>query len=208
MNHALILNFCKYCHWVKRKARLRLKKYRTSLAVQWLRLHTSAAVNIGSVPGQGAKIHMPHGPPKKIQSNAFPGCSFQRLFYFTYDSSVSEGSLCLTSLWPGCCRTDALRTLSPGSHHRVCALATASVLKSAEHAGVWEKGQGIESSCGCFPRQSPISGWTQEGQTRWWSAGGRVAPGAWSPGAAPRGLQKVPCGSEMWLVWAAESWLY
>lgn len=136
---------------------------RTFPSVQWLRLHTSTAVSIGSVPGQGAKIHMLHGPPKKIQNNAFPGCSFQRLFYFTYDSSGSKGSLCLTSLWPGCCRTDALRTLSPGSHHRVCALATASALKSAEYAGVWEKGQGIESSRGCFPREP--NKWVNAGRT-------------------------------------------
>ena len=136
MNYALILNFWKYCHSVKRKARLRLKKYRTSLAVQWLRLHTATAVSIGSVPGQGAKIHMLHGPPEKDSKRCISRLLAPEVFHFTYDSSVSKGPIRLTSLWPGCCRTDALRTLRPGSHHRVCALATASALKSAEHAGV------------------------------------------------------------------------
>ena len=41
----------------------------TSLVVQWLRLHTSSAVGLGSIPGQGTKIlHITrHGapPPKK-----------------------------------------------------------------------------------------------------------------------------------------------
>ena len=39
------------------------KVHRTSLAVQWLRLHTSKAVGAGLIPDQGTKI--PHAWPKK-----------------------------------------------------------------------------------------------------------------------------------------------
>ena len=31
-----------------------------SLVVQWLRLHTPNTGDLGSIPGQGARFHMPH----------------------------------------------------------------------------------------------------------------------------------------------------
>ena len=41
----------------------------TSLAVQWLSLHTSTAGSVGSLPGQGNKIlhAMQHGKKKKSE---------------------------------------------------------------------------------------------------------------------------------------------
>ena len=41
----------------------------TSLVVQWLRLHASKAVGIGSIPGQGTKIPhaVQHGGKKKLK---------------------------------------------------------------------------------------------------------------------------------------------
>ena len=36
----------------------------TSLEVQWLRIHASTAVGMGSIPGQGTKIHMLHSVTK------------------------------------------------------------------------------------------------------------------------------------------------
>ena len=36
----------------------RIRRLRTSLAVQWLRLHATTAGGTGSIPGQGTKI--PH----------------------------------------------------------------------------------------------------------------------------------------------------
>ena len=36
-----------------------------SLAVQWVRLHTSTAGGTGSIPGQGTNTHMPHTWPNK-----------------------------------------------------------------------------------------------------------------------------------------------
>ena len=43
----------------------------TSLAVQWLRLHTSTAVDTGSIPGRGSKIPhaMRHGPKNRKMWN-------------------------------------------------------------------------------------------------------------------------------------------
>ena len=43
--------------------------FRTSLTIQWLRLHTSNVVGAGSIPGRGVK--MPHDsqqgpPPQKV----------------------------------------------------------------------------------------------------------------------------------------------
>ena len=38
------------------KLTLQIEQFRTSLSVQQLRLHTSSAAGIGSIPGQGTKI--------------------------------------------------------------------------------------------------------------------------------------------------------
>ena len=40
-----------------------------SLAVQWLGPHTSTARGLGSIPGQGTKIHKPCGMAKKNKIN-------------------------------------------------------------------------------------------------------------------------------------------
>ena len=42
--------------------------------VQWLRLHTSSAVGLGPIPGQGTKVlHTPwQGPKKKKKSLLYP----------------------------------------------------------------------------------------------------------------------------------------
>ena len=40
---------------------------RTSLVVQWLRLHTSNAGGRGSIPGQGTRSHMQCGMAKKLK---------------------------------------------------------------------------------------------------------------------------------------------
>ena len=37
----------------------------TSLAVQWLRFRTSTAGGTGLIPGQGLRLHMPHGAANK-----------------------------------------------------------------------------------------------------------------------------------------------
>ena len=47
------------CGWA-RKTRIRKTGAGTSLAVQWLRLHTSSAGGPGSIPGQGTRSHMLH----------------------------------------------------------------------------------------------------------------------------------------------------
>ena len=46
---------------------IKMKHSGTSLAVQWLRLHTPNAVGTGLIPGRGAKIPhaTPHGQKKK-----------------------------------------------------------------------------------------------------------------------------------------------
>ena len=41
----------------------------TSLAVQWLRFCASIEVSMGSIPGQGTKIHMLCGQKKKKSNN-------------------------------------------------------------------------------------------------------------------------------------------
>ena len=60
-----------------------------SLAVQWLKLHTSNTRGVGLIPGQGTKIlHVKHGAAKKTQQTRKPGSShFGKQFGISSNSS-------------------------------------------------------------------------------------------------------------------------
>ena len=54
----ILPNFCKKRFFFPQKKILK-KKLGTSLVVQWLRLHAPNAGGSGSIPGQGARTHIP-----------------------------------------------------------------------------------------------------------------------------------------------------
>ena len=62
----------------------------TSLAVQWLRLHTSAAVGTGSIPGRGTKIPLPWGMAKKQQQQKRCGTISKYLLLWRSGNSESK----------------------------------------------------------------------------------------------------------------------
>ena len=86
---------------IKNNKRMIISKeqYRTSLVVQWLRLHTHNAGALGSSPGQGTRSHMPqlrvHMPQLKIPHAATKTWGSQINKYILKSSvTVTSASVC------------------------------------------------------------------------------------------------------------------